>query len=100
MSEETKSQASQGKHTITVYIDNGICYSYYVSSEEEAHDHTSAIVATGYRHTDSVTRVMTHYPPHRITKVKATGITTQHLDFLDVVDTTQHPDFLDVVDII
>lgn len=65
---------------ISAYLDNGIVYSYFVASAESAREHAAAIVATGYRHCRDGELV--HFPPHRITKVKATGegIGTQYPD--------------------
>lgn len=57
--------------TIAVYLDNGVVYEYEVDSHDKVREHADAIVKTGYRHTKA--GEMTHYPPHRIMKVKCTG---------------------------
>jgi hypothetical protein len=66
---------------ISVYLDDGRVYEYEVADELKAREHCSAIAATGYRHNDG-TGVFEHYPPHRITKIKATGgpIATKYPD--------------------
>lgn len=62
---------------IQVYIDTGTVYSYTVH-KTSVREHTSAIVKDGYR---SVSEgVLTHWPPHRILKVKATGADTMYAD--------------------
>lgn len=58
--------------TIAVYIDDGRVFEYTVDDDTKAREHAFAIVSTGYRHTKS--GVLEHYPPHRISKVKATGL--------------------------
>ncbi len=63
---------------IEVYLDDGRVFSYDVANELKVREHASAIVATGYRHCDS--EVFEHYPPHRILKVKSTGISTKYPD--------------------
>ena len=65
---------------IAVYLDDGRVFEYEVSSPDKAREHTFAIVQTGYRH--STCDGLEHYPPHRITKVKAIGssITTMYQD--------------------
>lgn len=74
------------KATIQVYLDNGLVYSYDIveSSAEQlaakAREHAGAIIATGYRSCGPTT--FTHYPPHRILKVKIG----------DSVVTTDYPD--------
>ncbi|UZS00964.1 hypothetical protein [Pseudomonas phage vB_PsaM_M1] len=56
---------------IRVYLDNGVVYSYNVSSQESAREHSHAIAQTGYRHVGN--GEFTHYPTHRIIKVKVVG---------------------------
>lgn len=56
---------------IAVYLDDGRVFEYETASPDKAREHTHAIVLTGYRHT--VAGCLEHYPPHRISKVKATG---------------------------
>lgn len=63
------------KITIAVYLDDGRVFEYEVSSVASAREHTSAIIATGYRSVQAEQPdVLTHYPPHRISKVKCTGL--------------------------
>ena len=69
---------------IKVYIDNGLVYSYDVDSQESAREHASAIVLTGYRHVAEGS--FTHYPPHRLIKVKVIGDVTTN--FPDTVEGT------------
>ena len=56
---------------ISVYIDDGRVFDYEVASPDKAREHTHAIVTTGYRHCQK--GLLEHYPPRRITKVKAAG---------------------------
>lgn len=56
---------------IKIYIDDGVVFSYTVSKAESAREHTHAIVQTGYRHVGD--GEFTHYPAHRILKVKVVG---------------------------
>lgn len=56
---------------ISIYLDDGVVFEYEVSSETKAREHTHAIVMTGYRSCSN--GELTHYPPHRISKVKVTG---------------------------
>jgi hypothetical protein len=53
---------------ISVYLENGLVYSYTVNSPSSAREHAYEIVQTGYRHTTPTG--LTHYPPHKIKKVK------------------------------
>jgi hypothetical protein len=66
--------------TISVYIDDGIVYSYDVKTPESAREHMSQIIKTGYRH--CTISELVHFPPHRLLKVKATGegFTTNYSD--------------------
>lgn len=66
------------KFKIQVYLDDGRIFFYHVDSAEKVREHTSAIIATGYRHNDG--EVFEHYPPHRISKVKSKGIPTNYPD--------------------
>lgn len=56
---------------IQVYLDDGRVFEYEVADSIKAREHAYAIVTTGYRHTTE--EYMEHYPPHRISKVKAVG---------------------------
>jgi hypothetical protein len=69
-----------GAITISVYIDDGNVYDYDVKNATSAREHISAIIATGYRRLTE--EDFTHYPAHRIAKVKAVGpgITTMYPD--------------------
>jgi hypothetical protein len=59
---------------ISVYLDDGRVYTYEVTSMASAREHSAAIVAGGYRSVqEDQPNVLTHYPPHRIVKVKVTG---------------------------
>ena len=65
--------------TVKVYLDTGVTYEYEVSTPEGAREHAQAIVKSGYRHTSD--GFMTHFPPHRIEKVRCgPGVTTQYPD--------------------
>jgi hypothetical protein len=66
------------KFEIQVYLDDGRIFYYEVNSTEKVREHTSAIIATGYRHNDG--NVFEHYPPHRINKVKCENIPTNYPD--------------------
>lgn len=62
------------KITIAVYLDDGQVFEYEVSSLSSAREHSAAIVQGGYRSTPAnEPNVLTHYPPHRIKKVKVTS---------------------------
>lgn len=63
---------------VNVYIDDGRVFTYEVDSPGKVREHASAIVMTGYRHNDGA--VFEHYPPHRILKVKSSGIPTKYKD--------------------
>jgi hypothetical protein len=63
---------------ISVYLDDGRVFEYDVSSSSSVREHAAAIVKDGYRH--CVNGLFEHYPPHRILKVKSTGIETSYPD--------------------
>lgn len=71
-------------YTISVYLNDGRVFDYDVGSMASAREHSAAIVATGYRSVqEDNLQVMTHYPPHRIEKVKVTGnvpVSTSYTD--------------------
>lgn len=88
--ETPTSSASAGlvpqQWTISVYIDDGLVYDYEVGSMHAAREHASAIVATGYRSVQYVAPdTLTHYPPHRITKVKIKSPTAIQSHYFDRV---------------
>ena len=65
--------------TVKVYLDTGVTYEYEVSTPTGAREHAQAIVKRGYVHTSD--GFMTHFPPHRIDKVKCgPGMTTHYPD--------------------
>lgn len=67
---------------IKTYIDNGLVYKYSVSTAESAREHSAAIVIGGYRHVGE--GEFTHFPPHRILKVKVVGeISTNYPDEIE-----------------
>jgi hypothetical protein len=66
------------KFKISVYLDDGRIFLYYVDSPGKVREHTSAIIATGYRRNDG--KVFEHYGPHRILKVKSHDIPTNYPD--------------------
>ncbi len=71
------------KIVISIYIDNGNVFEYDVKTPSSAREHVSAIIATGYRHSDpTAPDELVHFPPHRISKVKmrGPGITTKYYD--------------------
>lgn len=74
------------KFTISVYIDNGVVFYYEVDSQDQAREHSAAIVEHGYRHNPTPIHgdepLFEHYGPHRILKVKVTGapIATKYHD--------------------
>lgn len=60
---------------IQVYLDDGRVFAYEVTSMASAREHSAAIVASGYRSVQAEEpNVLTHYPPHRIVKVKVKGL--------------------------
>lgn len=64
-------QVVKPKIEIFVYLDDGVVFSYTVDTITSAREHASAIVATGYRSVqEEQPDVLTHFPPHRILKVK------------------------------
>ena len=78
------STAQDNKRTmIHVYIDDGTKFKYECSADQ-AREHVYAIVMTGYRRCNNGT--LTHYPPHRISKVKAIGY--QLTEYTDMVSGT------------
>ncbi len=72
------------KFTIAVYLNDGQVFEYDVASMAQAREHVSAIIERGYRSVQAESpNVLTHYPPHRISKVKITGnqsISTSYTD--------------------
>jgi hypothetical protein len=59
------------KAKVSVYLDDGRVFDYEVSDPMKGREHASAIIKTGYRHTDG--NDLEWYPPHRIEKVKVGG---------------------------
>ena len=73
-------EEKETKYEIKVYIDNGIVFSYDVNSAKSVREHSDAIIKGGYRHNDGKGEYE-HYGPHRILKVKCSGlIPTQYPD--------------------
>lgn len=69
-------------YVIKTYIDNGLVYKYTVQTAESAREHSCAIVMSGYRHVGD--GEFTHFPPHRILKVKVIGnINTNYPDEIE-----------------
>jgi len=68
-----KKLTKSNRVTICVYMDDQRVFQYEVQGAAKAREHVSAIVARGYVHNDGAGE-FEHYPPHRISKVKATGI--------------------------
>jgi len=58
---------------ISVYMDDGRVFEYFVSDPVKAREHVSKIIATGYRSTPMNTNDLEWFPPHRIDKVKIAG---------------------------
>lgn len=80
---EPPSTQADPRIKISVYLDDGVVFDYDVTNATSAREHVSAIIKTGYRHSDSSTPdELTHFPPHRILKVKmrGPGITTMYYD--------------------
>ena len=65
--------------TIHIYMDDGRVFEYDITGPSEmslaskAREHAHAIVTTGYRH-NNVDGEYEHYGPHRVLKVKVTGV--------------------------
>lgn len=75
--------------TIAVYLDDGRVFIYGVPSVSSAREHVSAIIATGYRAVqDDEPNVLTHYPPHRISKVKIISNAAVQTNYTDRVEGT------------
>lgn len=53
---------------VSVYINNGNVYEYEVRDYIAGREHASAIIDSGYRHSEGGDLVW--YPPHKILKVK------------------------------
>jgi len=87
--ENVKEQPPVLRATINVYMDDGNVFYYDVEGVSEftvsgkAREHCAAIIATGYRHNDGQ-GTFEHYPSHRISKVKVTGIPidTKYVDII------------------
>lgn len=60
--------AMTDKTKISVYLDDGRVFDYEVASPMKGREHASAIIKTGYRHSEGDD--LEWYPPHRIEKVK------------------------------
>lgn len=74
------------KYTISVYLDDGRVYDYDVSNASQAREHSAAIIAGGYRSVQAEEpNILTHYPPHRITKVKVVGNQPVQTNYTDRV---------------
>ncbi len=58
-------------NTVSVYLDDGRVFEYAVANPSKGREHASAIVKTGYRHSEGDD--LEWYPPHRILKVKVSG---------------------------
>ena len=65
--------------TISVYLFDGTVFEYETDCPHKAREHTQAIVLKGYRSVDA-NGLMTHWPPHKIDKVTATGQNTKYPD--------------------
>ena len=65
--------------TISTYLDDGRVFHYEISGTDAAElagkgrEHAAAIIKGGYRHNNG-TDWFEHYGPHRIDKVKVTGL--------------------------
>lgn len=59
--------------TVSVYMDDGRVFSYYVFDPMKGREHAYAIIQSGYRHTPEGSSDLEWYPPHRIVKIKVTG---------------------------
>ena len=67
------------KYTIMTYLDDGRVFKYEVDSQSKVREHCAAIAKTGYR--TIADGSFTHYPPHRVLKVKCPEIMeTQYPD--------------------
>lgn len=65
-------------YIISIYLDDGRVFEYTVDSPNKVREHASAIILSGYRHSDKDTGIFEWYPPHRIIKIKSTDIDTQY----------------------
>lgn len=61
---------------VEIYMDDGRVFSYEVETADKVREHASAIIATGYRHSDEKTGLWEWYPPYRILKIKSSNIPT------------------------
>lgn len=71
--DEVSKDPEHARLIVQVYLDNGVVFEYDVTGAHKAREHASAIVLGGYRHNDGVGEYE-HYPPHRILKVKVSGL--------------------------
>lgn len=69
---EKKQVSPQQGLKISVYIDDGRIFYYFVPNAGKAREHSAAIIASGYRHNDGKGEYE-HYPPHRLLKVKVSN---------------------------
>lgn len=67
------------KFTVSTYLDDGRVFEYDVESEFKVREHSASIVTRGYQHCEK-DGVFEHFPPHRILKVKSSGISTNYPD--------------------
>lgn len=72
---ETITMVAGGKKMtkVSVYVDTGNVYSYYVDNPFKGREHAAAIIAGGYRHSPFNSNDVEWFPPHRIEKVKVEG---------------------------
>lgn len=73
--------SEENKLKISVYLDSGNIFEYFVDSSKSAREHSSAIIKDGYRHNDGK-GTFEHFPPHRISKIKVSGgpVSTKYTD--------------------
>ena len=70
--EEIITKRAISQHIIEVHIEDGIVFKYRVNSPQTVIEHMSRIITKGYRRNDG--KIIEHYPPHRILKVKSENI--------------------------
>jgi len=67
-------ERGEPKHVVCTYLDDGRKFKYPVNTAEKGREHAAAIVRGGYMHVGKDGDGLEHYPPHRILKVKITGV--------------------------
>ena len=63
------SRLEDDKIEIRVYFEDGRVSRYTVATPEKAREHAHEIMTKGYREVDMISKEMTYYPVHKLSKV-------------------------------